>query len=87
MPRSVGWLLPTGRVGAVAAKDLRYLTRVPQGRACPVTAGSYEVTPTRRPCKVISRPVDGSLTGQPVGASRYFESDLNVLIHRGSGSR
>lgn len=30
VPRSVGWLLPAGRVGALAAKDLRYLTRDPR---------------------------------------------------------
>jgi ABC-2 type transport system permease protein len=29
-PRAVAWLLPKGRAGAVAAKDLRYLTRDPR---------------------------------------------------------
>ncbi|MCA1712941.1 MAG: hypothetical protein LC789_15405 [Actinobacteria bacterium] len=30
LPRGIGRLLPTGRAGAVAAKDLRYLTRDPR---------------------------------------------------------
>src|SRR5664279_3704812 len=31
--------------------------------------------PRAWPCQVDSRPVDGSLRGQPESASRYFESD------------